>query len=171
MIGFFKCDAKPDVKNSLILAHSSLNDDIKGYFYFREADCADVSSIDKGSEFFGVLDDSSGFGACLFVKDLDVETNAALMQHNLHVKGDATVDNVLTVEGKTDMRADARVFGNLLVSGDIKTYSTISGMSPNTMLSLTSAHCAMIIAAGLTGQPTPPGQIPLTGVDMFMQNT
>ena len=171
MIGFFKCDVKPDVKNSLILAHSSLNEDIKGYFYFREADCADVSSIEEGAEFFGVLDDSSGFGACLFVKDLDVETNAALMQHNLHVKGDATVDNVLTVEGKTDMRADARVFGNLLVSGDIKTYSTISGMSPNTLLSLNSAHCAMIIAAGLTGQPVPPGQILLAGVDMFMQNT
>lgn len=167
MIGFFKCDAKPDVKNPLVLAHSSLNDNIQGYFYFRESDCSDVSSIDKGSEFFGVLDDASGFGACLFVKDLEVESKAALMQNNLHVKGDTTIDGGLTVEGESNLRNNTYVSGSLSVSGAIASQATISGRSPNTSINLTAAHCAMMVAAGLTGAPP---ITPLTAVFVDMQN-
>lgn len=147
MIGFFKCDAKPDVKNQLVLAHSSLNDNIQGYFYFRESDCSDVSSIDKGSEFFGVLDDSSGFGACLFVKDLEVESKAALMQNNLHVKGNTQIDGEVQIDKNTNIK------GKLDVVGNITTNATITGNSPNTMLTLDSTHTALIVAMGLTGAP------------------
>ncbi len=100
MIGFFIFDEKPTNKQSLVLAHSKLNENIKGYFYVRTNDCSDICSVDKGSEFFGILDDSSGFGACLFIKDLVLETDALLLQNNLHVKNDTTIDGNLTVGGE-----------------------------------------------------------------------
>lgn len=153
MIGFFKCDAKPDVKNPLVLAHSSLNDNIQGYFYFRESDCSDVSSIDKGSEFFGVLDDASGFGACLFVKDLEVESKAALMQNNLHVKGDATIDGDANISGNAHISKDTAIYGKLDVIGNITTSAMISGNSPNTTITLNPAQTALIVAMGLTASP------------------
>lgn len=153
MIGFFKCDAKPDVENPLALAHSSLNDNIQGYFYFRESDCSDVSSIDKGSEFFGVLDDASGFGACLFVKDLEVESKVALMQNNLHVKGDATIDGNANISGNMHISKDATIYGKLDVIGNITTNAMISGNSPNTTITLNPAQTALIVAMGLTASP------------------
>ena len=73
MIGIFILDEIPKVNKQLVLAHSKINDGISGYFYFRESDCADVCSVDKGHEFFGVLDDTSGFGACLFIINLELE--------------------------------------------------------------------------------------------------
>lgn len=96
MIGFFKFDEQPSVAKSLVLAHAVLNEGIKGYFYVREMDCKDTSSVGKDSEFFGVLDDASGFGACLFVKDLQNESDAMLLQQNLHVKGNLKVDGQIT---------------------------------------------------------------------------
>lgn len=161
MIGFFKCDAKPAVKNPLVLAHSSLNDNIQGYFYFRESDCADVSSIDKGSEFFGVLDDSSGYGACLFVKDLDVESDSLLLQHNLHVKGNTTVDGNTEIKGNAQIDKNTAINGKLDVAGNITTNATITGNSPNTMITLDSTHTALIVAMGLTGAPAPLIKVPV----------
>ena len=143
MIGFYIFDEKPDVDKQLVLAHSALNEDIKGYFYVRESDCSDISNVDKGSEFFGVLDDASGFGACLFIKDLDVESNALLLQHNLHVKGDSQID------------------GKLDVNGNIKTNANVTGKSPNTIINLTAAHAALILAAGLSGAPAPLSAVPI----------
>lgn len=166
MIGFFKCDAKPNVKNSLVLAHSSLNDNIQGYFYFRESDCSDVSSIDKGSEFFGVLDDASGFGACLFVKDLEVESQAALMQNNLHIKGDIIVDGDEKIHGSTTIDGNETITGNLDVVGNIKTNAMITGNSPNTTITLNSAQTALIVAMGLTASPAT-----LTPVIVNMNNS
>lgn len=173
MIGFFKFDAVPSVDKPLVLAHATLNENIKGYFYIRDSDCKDISTVDKGSEFFGVLDDSSGFGTCLFIKDLDVESDALLLQHNLHVKGnivingDETVDGNETIKGNSEVQGNQTVRGNttingkLDVTGNIKTSAMITGNSPNTTINLTAAHAALIMAAALSGAAAPLPNVPV----------
>ena len=145
MIGFFIFDEKPTNKQSLVLAHSKLNENIKGYFYVRTNDCSDICSVDKGSEFFGILDDSSGFGACLFIKDLVLETDALLLQNNLHVKKDAIID------------------GNLTVGGEI------TGKSTTTKLTFTADDIATL-ASQITSMPGPCGIVKLNHVSMNMEN-
>lgn len=145
MIGFFKFDEQPSVAKSLVLAHAVLNEGIKGYFYVRETDCKDTSSVSKDSEFFGVLDDSSGFGACLFVKDLQNESDAMLLQQNLHVKGNATIN------------------GNLKVDGQITGKSTV------TKLIITADDMALL-AAQITTMPGPMAAATLNHVTVEMQN-
>ena len=145
MIGFYIFEEQPNVGKPLVLAHSALNENIKGYFYVRESDCSDVSSVTKGSTFFGVLDDSSGFGACLFVKDLATESDALLLQKNLHVKGNATVD------------------GNLKVNGQITGKSTV------TKLTLTADDIALL-AAQITSMPGPMAAATLNHVTVEMEN-
>lgn len=145
MIGFYIFDEQPNVGKSLVLAHSTLNENIKGYFYVRESDCSDVSSVTKGGEFFGVLDDASGFGACLFVKDLQNESDALLLQKNLHVKGNETID------------------GNLKVNGQITGKSTV------TKLTFTSDDIAQL-AAQITSQPGLLGAATLNHVTVEMEN-
>ena len=145
MIGFYIFEEQPNVGKPLVLAHSALNENIKGYFYVRESDCSDVSSVTKGSTFFGVLDDSSGFGACLFVKDLVTESDALLLQKNLHVKGNETVD------------------GNLKVNGQITGKSTV------TKLTFTADDIALL-AAQITSMPGPMAAATLNHVTVEMEN-
>ena len=145
MIGFYIFDEQPNVGKSLVLAHSTLNENLKGYFYVRESDCSDVSSVTKGSEFFGVLDDSSGFGACLFIKDLATESDALLLQKNLHIKGNETVD------------------GNLKVNGQITGKSTV------TKLTFTADDIALL-AKQITSQPGLMGAATLNHVTVEMEN-
>ena len=145
MIGFYIFEEQPNVGKPLVLAHSALNENIKGYFYVRESDCSDVSSVAKGSTFFGVLDDSSGFGACLFIKDLDTESDALLLQKNLHVKGNETVD------------------GNLKVNGQITGKSTV------TKLTFTADDIALL-AAQITTMPGPMAAATLNHVTVEMEN-
>ena len=145
MIGFYIFEEQPNVGKPLVLAHSALNENIKGYFYVRESDCSDVSSVTKGSTFFGVLDDSSGFGACLFIKDLATESDALLLQKNLHVKGNATVD------------------GNLKVNGQITGKSTV------TKLTFTADDIALL-AAQITSMPGPMAAATLNHVTVEMEN-
>ena len=145
MIGFYIFDEQPNVGKSLVLAHSTLNENLKGYFYVRESDCSDVSSVTKGSEFFGVLDDSSGFGACLFIKDLATESDALLLQKNLHVKGNETVD------------------GNLKVKGQITGKSTVA------KLTFTADDIALL-AAQITTMPGPMLGTVLNHVTVEMEN-
>ena len=145
MIGFYIFEEQPNVGKPLVLAHSALNENIKGYFYVRESDCSDVSSVAKGSTFFGVLDDSSGFGACLFVKDLATESDALLLQKNLHAKGNATVD------------------GNLKVNGQITGKSTV------TKLTFTADDIALL-AAQITSMPGPMAAATLNHVTVEMEN-
>ena len=145
MIGFYIFEEQPNVGKSLVLAHSALNENIKGYFYVRESDCSDVSSVAKGSTFFGVLDDSSGFGACLFIKDLVTESEALLLQKNLHVKGNETVD------------------GNLKVNGQITGKSTV------TKLTFTADDIALL-AAQITSMPGPMAATTLNHVTVRMEN-
>jgi len=145
MIGFYIFDEQPNVGKSLVLAHSALNENIKGYFYVRESDCSDISTVDKGSEFFGVLDDSSGFGACLFIKDLATESDAMLLQKNLHVKGNETID------------------GNLKVNGQITGKSTV------TKLTFTADDIALL-AAQITSMPGPMAAATLNHVTVEMEN-
>ena len=167
MIGFYIFDEQPNVGKSLVLAHSALNENIKGYFYVRESDCSDISTVNKGSEFFGVLDDSSGFGACLFIKDLATESDALLLQKNLHVKGNTTVDGNSTVKGNSEtqgsqtVRGNGSINGNLDVTGNIKTSAMITGNSPNTTINLTAAHAALIMAAALSGTAAPLPSVPV----------
>lgn len=145
MIGFYIFEEQPNVGKPLVLAHSALNENIKGYFYVRESDCSDVSSVTKGSTFFGVLDDSSGFGACLFIKDLVTESDALLLQKNLHVKGNETVD------------------GNLKVNGQITGKSTV------TKLTFTADDIALL-AAQITSMPGPMAAATLNHVTVEMEN-
>ena len=151
MIGFYIFEEQPNVGKPLVLAHSALNENIKGYFYVRESDCSDVSSVTEGSAFFGVLDDSSGFGACLFIKDLVTESDALLLHKNLHVKGDATVDGNETVDG------------NLKVSGQITGKSTV------TKLTFTADDIALL-AAQITSMPGPMAAATLNHVTVEMEN-
>ena len=145
MIGFFKFDEQPSVAKSLVLAHAVLNEGIKGYFYVREMDCKDTSSVSKDSEFFGVLDDASGFGACLFVKDLQNESDAMLLQQNLHVKGNTVVDGNITVNGQ------------------------ITGKSTVTKLTFTADDIALL-ASQITTMPGPMAAATLNHVTVEMQN-
>ena len=145
MIGFYIFEEQPNVGKPLVLAHSALNENIKGYFYIRESDCSDVSSVTEGSTSFGVLDDSSGFGACLFIKDLITESDALLLHNNLHVKGNATVD------------------GNLKVNGQITGKSTV------TKLTFTADDIALL-AAQITTMPGPMAAATLNHVTVEMEN-
>lgn len=145
MIGFFVFDDIPSVDNPLVLAHAVLNAELKGLFYVRESDCKDISSVKKGSEFFGVLDDSSGFGSCLFIKGLDVESDSMLLQNNLHVNGNAVIG------------------GNLKVSGEI------TGKSTLTKVTLTAADIATL-ASQITSSPGPMGGAILTSVTLELEN-
>lgn len=146
MIGFFVFDDVPSVDDPLVLAHASLNNGIQGLFYVRSEDCKDVSSVKKGGEFFGVLDDSSGFGACLFIKGLDVESNALLLQNNMHVKGNTSIDGSLTVSGQ------------------------ITGKSTVTKLTL-SASDVLTLAKQVSLHPNPsPASVTLNSVAVEMQN-
>ena len=151
MIGFFKFDEQPSVAKSLVLAHAVLNEGIKGYFYVREMDCKDTSSVSKDSEFFGVLDDASGFGACLFVKDLQNESDAMLLQQNLHVKGNSEVD------------------GNEAIKGNLKVDGQITGKSTVTKLIITADDMALL-AAQITTMPGPMAAATLNHVTVEMQN-
>ena len=151
MIGFYIFEEQPNVGKPLVLAHSALNENIKGYFYVRESDCSDVSSVAEGSTFFGVLDDSSGFGACLFIKDLVTESDALLLQKNLHVKGNATVD------------------GNETVDGNLKVGGQITGKSTVTKLTFTADDIALL-AAQITSMPGPMAAATLNHVTVEMEN-
>ena len=161
MIGFYIFEEQPNVGKPLVLAHSALNENIKGYFYVRESDCSDVSSVSNGSTFFGVLDDSSGFGACLFIKDLVTESDALLLQKNLHVKGNATVDGNSEVQGDQTVRGNTMINGKLDVVGNITTNAMITGNSPNTTINLTAAHAALIMSAALSGAAAPLPSVPV----------
>lgn len=151
MIGFFKFDEQPSVAKSLVLARAVLNEGIKGYFYVREMDCKDISSVSKDSEFFGILDDASGFGACLFVKDLQNESDAMLLQQNLHVKGNSEVD------------------GNEAIKGNLKVDGQITGKSTVTKLIITADDMALL-AAQITTMPGPMAAATLNHVTVEMQN-
>ena len=151
MIGFFIFEEAPSIESPLVLAHSALNEGIKGFFYVRSMDCKDISSVEKGSEFFGVLDDSSGFGACLFVKNLAGEKDTLLLQNSLHVKKDCEVD------GKVEVK------GNLKVEGQI------TGKSTTTKLSLTPDDIALL-AAQITSMPGALGAVTLNHVSVQMEN-
>ena len=151
MIGFYIFEEQPNVGKPLVLAHSALNENIKGYFYVRASDCSDVSSVAKGSTFFGVLDDSSGFGACLFIKDLVTESDALLLQKNLLVKGNATVD------------------GNETVDGNLKVNGQITGKSTITKLTFTADDIALL-AAQITSMPGPMAAATLNHVTVEMEN-
>ena len=161
MVGFFVFDDVPSVDNPLVLAHAALNSGIQGLFFVRASDCEDISSVGKGSEFFGVLDDASGYGSCLFIKGLDVESESMLLQKNIHVKGNATIDGDETVKGNQKITGSTSITGKLDVTGNIKTGSMITGSSPNTTINLTAAHAGLILAAGLSGTAAPLPNVPV----------
>lgn len=146
MIGFFIFEDVPSVDKPLVLAHSALNTGIQGMFYVRETDCKDITGVQKGAEFFGILDDNSGFGACLFIKDLSVESNALLLQNNLHVEGDTAIDGSLKVGGQ------------------------ITGKSNVTKLTLSAAD-VLTLAKQVALHPNPsPSAVTLESVTIEMQN-
>lgn len=129
MIGFFVFEDVPSVDKPLVLAHSALNEGIQGMFYVRETDCKDITDVQKGAEFFGILDDNSGFGACLFIKNLSVESNALLLQHNLHVEGDAAIDGSLKVDGQ--ITGKSNVTKLTLSAADVLTLAKQVALHPN----------------------------------------
>lgn len=143
MIGFFIFDEKPTVSNSLVKGHLALNQNIEGVFYVRSSDCADICSVNSGDRFFGILDESSGYGACLFIEGLDVESNNLLAQKNLHVKQ------------------------NLVVDGQI------TGASNNTSMTLTPDHLALLagsLAPTILSGITPTESLILSNYNLEMTN-
>lgn len=153
MIGFFIFDELPSVSSPMVLSHSALNNELKGYFYVRQTDCVDVSSVKIGDEFFGILDDSSGFGACLFIKGLDVDSNAMKVMHDLHVLGNTTVLGSETVTGNITSSANITASGAITAAGTITGAHIIGTTLAN--ITLTQAHCAAIIAGTATGAELP----------------
>lgn len=145
MIGFFVFEDTPTLEKPLCLAHSALNDGIQGLFYTRMMDCKDIAGVKGGAEFFGVLDDSSGFGACLFVKDIQMESDTLLLQNSLHVKKNTTID------------------GNLKVQGQV------SGKSPVTKISISPDDVALL-ASQITSMPGALGAVTLNHVNIEMEN-
>lgn len=145
MIGFFVFEDTPTLENPLILAHSALNEGIQGLFYTRSMDSKDIAGVEKGAEFFGVLDDSSGFGACLFVKDIQMESDTLLLQNALHVKKDATIDGSLKVGGQ------------------------ITGKSQITKISISPDDVALL-ASQITSMPGALGAVTLNHVNIEMDN-
>lgn len=145
MIGFFVFDDTPTLENPLVLAHSALNEGIQGLFYTRSMDSKDIAGVQKGDEFFGVLDDSSGFGACLFVKDIQMESDTLLLQNSLHVKKNTEID------------------GNLKVRGHV------SGKSPVTKISISPDDVALL-ASQITSMPGALGAVTLNHVNIEMDN-
>lgn len=172
MIGFFVFEEVPSVESPMVLAHSALNENIKGFFYTRSNDCKDVSSVQNGARFFGILDDSSGFGACLFIEGLDVETDNMLLKHNIHVNGNSVVDGDSEIKGNTTINGDLNVYKNASISGkldvvgNITTPANISGNAFNSTITITAAHAASILAAGTSGVPP---LVPLAGVQIILQ--
>ena len=151
MIGFFVFEETPTLEKPLSLAHSALKTEIKGLFYVRSLDCKDIGGVQKGAEFFGVLDDASGFGACLFVKDIQVEENTLLLQNSLHVKKNTVV------EGSSEVK------GSLKVGGQITGKSTVTKM-------IFTADDIAILAAQITTMPGPMAAATLNHVTVEMQN-
>ncbi len=145
MIGFFVFDDTPTLENPLVLAHSALNEGIQGVFYTRSMDSKDIAGVEKGAEFFGVLDDSSGFGACLFVKDIQMEEDSLLLQNYLHVKKNTTIDGSLKVGGQ------------------------ITGKSPVTKISISPGDVALL-ASQITSMPGALGAVTLNHVNLQMEN-
>ena len=145
MIGFFIFDDTPTLEKPLCLAHSALNKGIQGLFYTRSMDCKDIAGVKEGAEFFGVLDDSSGFGACLFVKDIQMEDNTLLLQNSLHVKKNTAID------------------GNLNVGGQI------TGKSQITKISISPDDVALL-ASQITSMPGALGAVTLNHVNIEMEN-
>lgn len=136
MIGLFKITDKRDGQTYCI-AESLAVDDVEGRFYYPPLYRDGIGDMSNGDIFFGVMDESSGYGAILYKKnDGIVNGEGMTMAHNLTVSGSASVTGKVT--------ADA----------GFSTDATIKGNSPNTTITLTAAHCAAIVGGATSGVPT-----------------
>src|SRR5574344_2157579 len=106
MIGFFIFDELPTVDVVSVLCHAKSNSEIKGYFYVRQTDCHDVSSVQVGDEFFGALDDATGYGGCIYVVGLSSETDALYATKNIQVDGHATIHGNVSVHSNVTINGD-----------------------------------------------------------------
>lgn len=142
MIGFFKITDKRDGQTYCI-AESLAVLGVDGRFYYPPLYRDGIGTMNNGDVIFGVMDDSSGYGAILYKKDDGiVNSDGMTMNHNLTVKGNTSVKGSETVTGK--VTADA----------GFSTDATIKGNSPNTTITLTAAHCAAIVGGATSGVPT-----------------
>ena len=158
MIGLFKITDKRDGE-SYVLAESQMEKAFKGKFYIPPIYRESCSNIANGDVIFGVLDDQSGFGAILYkVDDSITDGNSLTLTKDLKVNGDESV------KGNIDASMNITAKGNVECT-NMKANSMITGNSPNTTITLTAAHAALIVAAGLSGTAAP-----LSGVQVMMQN-
>ena len=84
MIGHFIVSGFP--ASNLVKAHLKQNSSVEGFFYLPPLTRQDTCDIKNGSEFFGILDDISGYGAVLVGFD------------NADFKGNIKYD--LSIDGK-----------------------------------------------------------------------
>lgn len=63
MIGVFIVDSFLEYK--IILAHAKTDAGIRGSFYLPPLNRKNTSGIQKNTQFFGILDETSGMGALL----------------------------------------------------------------------------------------------------------
>lgn len=136
MIGFFKITDKRDGQTYCI-AESLAVIGVEGRFYYPPLYRDGIGTMNNGDVIFGVMDDSSGYGAILYKKDDGIVNSEGMtIEHNLTIKGNASVTGKVT--------ADA----------GFSTDATIKGNSPNTTITLTAAHCAAIVGGATSGVPT-----------------
>lgn len=96
MIGHFIVTGFPAA--NLAKAHLKQNSSVEGFFYLPPLTRQDTCNIDKGSEFFGILDDISGYGAVLVGFDnADFKGN---------IKYDISIDGKISATGEIASNAD-----------------------------------------------------------------
>lgn len=92
MIGFFIVIKTPAVGATMLTAYAEHDNAIEGIFYIPFLNRNGQSNIKKGSRFFGILDEVSGYGAILHgIGDADF---AGKMSGSLQVEQDITVGAV-----------------------------------------------------------------------------
>lgn len=129
MIGFFIADGTPTNDNKLVKAHAEINSYIVGTFYFPPLNRSETSTISQGTRFFGVLDDVSGFGACLVAVNDDF---AHRFDYNVSVNGDLRVSENASINGKCKA-------------------GSFDGVAMNTSITLTPGNCLSITEGALAG--------------------
>lgn len=103
MIGLFKVTNKRD-GSRYVDAQSCMTPSIEGRFYipfeYRDA----VSTLSNGDDFFGVMDDATGFGAMLYKVDDGLTTStSAKFANDVNVSKTVNADTVSANTVKTKL--------------------------------------------------------------------
>lgn len=146
MFGMWKIKALKDndSRNAARVAEvvSCMNEAIEGELYLPPYLRPNQCEIETDCVVIGFLDDVTGKGAAfcgLDKADYGYFLNTSLqIKENLSVVGKATIGDALTVEGEADLKADAKIGGDVNATGNV-----------------TGADCRVTIAGGSFEVPNP----------------